>query len=117
MMSLVGFDDATGEFLVNDSEMNDGIDFRYKYATILNTIHDFNYKIKRATGPARAIFTEPKTIVKPTGSNQIYLVRDGVKHYIINLEAFKNHRLSWKLVKPMDMDQFNALELGAAITK
>lgn len=115
VMAIVGFDDATGEFLMNDSELKDGIDFRYKYATILSTLHDFNYKKKTATGPARVLFTQPKTIVKAVGSNRIYLVHDGVKRHITAPVVFKNHRWSWGLVKTIDKATLDAMETGVSI--
>jgi hypothetical protein len=116
-MSVVGFDEEKGEFLVNDSEMNDGIDFHYKYATIMDTLHDFDKKTKRAEGPARVVFTRPKMIVKATGSNRIYLVRDEKKYYIANPSVFKNHRWSWGLVKTIDKATLDSYESGQQISK
>ena len=115
VMALVGFDDAKGEFLVNDSEMNDGIDFRYKYATIMDTLHDFNHATKKADGPARAIFTQNKNIWKAVGSSRIFLVRNGKKHYISSPAVFKKHRWSWSLVKMVDKSKLDELENGNTI--
>jgi hypothetical protein len=117
VMAVSGFDDKTGEFLVNDSELSDGIDFRYKYDTIMTTLHDFDHKTKQANGPARVVFTRPKTIVKGTGSNRIYLVRDNKKYYIAAPNVFKNHRWSWSLVKTIDKASLDTLESGTAIAK
>lgn len=113
VMAITGYDDAKGEFLVNDSELPDGIDFRYKYGTILSTLHDFNHQTKKADGPARVVFTSPKQIVKTAKSNRIYLVRDNIKYYITSPTVFTNHRWKWSLVKLIDqetLDQFTAGE-------
>ena len=117
VMALVGFDDAKGEFLVNDSEMNDGIDFRYKYAIIMDTLHDFDHYTKKANGPARAIFTRPKMLVKAGGGKRIYLVRDNKKYHISSPFVFKDHRWSWSLVKTIDRATLDSYSLGASINK
>jgi hypothetical protein len=117
VMSIAGFDEEKSEFLVNDSEMNDGIDFRYKYATIMDTLHDFDKKTKRAEGPARVLFTRPKMIVKASGSNRIFLVRDNKKYYIASPSVFKNHRWSWSLVKTIEKTVLDNYETGPQITK
>lgn len=115
VMAVVGFDDAKKEFLVNDSEMNDGIDFRYKYATIMDTLRDFNHVSKRADGPPRVVFTRPKTLVKAVGGSRIFLIRDNVKYHISNPTAFKNHRLSWSMVRTMDKAKLDAIPWGKSI--
>ncbi|MFA6105304.1 MAG: C39 family peptidase [Patescibacteria group bacterium] len=115
VMAIVGFDDAKGEFLANDSELPDGIDFHYKYATIMDTLHDFDHKTKHADGPPRVLFTKPKTIVKANGSNKIFLLRDNKKYYISNPAVFKNHRWSWSLVKTVDKSVLSNLESGSSI--
>ncbi len=115
VMAIVGFDDAKGEFLVNDSELSDGIDFRYKYATIMDTLRDFDHRTKKADGPARVLFTEPKTMLKAVGGSRIYLVRDGKKYHITNPAVFKNHRWSWSLVKSVDKSELDKLETGSPI--
>lgn len=115
VMTLTGYDDATGQFTVNDSELSDGIDYHYKYDIILATLHDFNHKTKHADGPPTVIFTRAKTIVKAAGSARIYLVRDGVKHYISNPAVLKNHRISWKLVKTIDKATLNSFTTGDPI--
>lgn len=114
-MVLTGYDEAKKEFLVNDSELSDGIDLRYKYDIILSTLHDFNHTTKKADGPKRVVFTMPKQIVKPIGSNRIYLVRDNKKHYITAPSVFKNRRLSWSLVKPIERALIDAMESGEMI--
>ena len=115
VMVITGYDDAKGEFLANDSELPDGIDFRYKYGTILSTLHDFNHQTKKADGPARVIITAPKMIVKAAGSSRIYLVRDNKKYYISSPQVFGNHRWKWSLVKSMDKTALDAMEAGKSI--
>ena len=117
VMAITGYDDTKGEFLVNDSELPDGIDFRYKYDTILSTLHDFNHKTKKADGPARVVFTSPKSIVKAPGSGRIYLVRDNKKYYISNPAVFGNHRWKWSLVKTIDKDALDQMAGGETMKK
>jgi hypothetical protein len=38
VMVINGFDDQNKQFLVNDSELKDGLDFRYNYDTILESL-------------------------------------------------------------------------------
>lgn len=117
VMSIVGFDDQKKEFIVNDSELSDGIDLRYKYDIILSTLHDFDHKTKKANGPARVVFTMPKVIAKAAGSSRLYLVRDNKKYYIASPAVFKNHRWSWSLIQSMDKTTLDAMPNGETITK
>lgn len=117
VMTITGYDDAKGEFLVNDSELPDGIDFRYKYGTILSTLHDFSHLTRKADGPARVVFTASKTIVKAFGSNRVYLIRDNKKYYISNPTVFTNHRWKWSLVKALDKEILDQMAGGETIKK
>ncbi len=117
VMAITGYDDTKDEFLVNDSELPYGIDFRYKYGIILSTLHDFNHQTKKADGPARVVFTAPKMIAKAAGSNRIYLIRDNKKYYISSPLVFGNHRWKWSLVKPIAKDQLDQMTSGENINK
>lgn len=117
MMAIVGYDEKTEEFIVNDPELKDGIDLRYKYDIILSSLRDFNHTTKKADGTPVVLFTKPKEIVKARGGSRIFLVRDGVKHYISNPAVFKNHRWSWSLVKEVDPKYLKNLPSGPAITR
>ena len=60
MVVVVGYDDNTGEFIVQDTgDAQAGENRRYTYAVLLNSVHDYNYKTAKADGPARVIFTKP----------------------------------------------------------
>lgn len=59
MMVLVGFDDETKEFLVNDTALEEGLDYRYSYATILKSLHDYDATTKKANGTPTVLFTTP----------------------------------------------------------
>ena len=60
MVVVVGYDDNTGEFIVQDTgDAKAGVNRRYTYAVLLNSVHDYNYKTAKADGPARVIFTKP----------------------------------------------------------
>src|SRR3989344_1530582 len=115
MMVIVGFDEDKKEFLVNDPELKTGLDYPYPYDTILNTLHDFNHKTRKADGRPVVLFTSPKQIVKSAGSQRVYLVRDDKKYYITNQAVFKNHRWPWKLVKTVDKSWLERLTSGEPI--
>ncbi len=117
MMVITGFDGEKKEFLVNDPEIKNGIDFRYKYDTIMDSLHDFNHDTKQATGAPVVLFTQPKQIVKAAGSHRIYLVRNNTKYYISHPNVFNNHRWRWSLVKEVDKDWLNSLPSGESINK
>lgn len=61
MLVIIGYDDATGEFITNDDgDEKAGAGRRYEYAPFMASVHDYIYKTKKTDGPARMIFTEPK---------------------------------------------------------
>jgi hypothetical protein len=58
---LVGFDDATGEFITHDPGDLTGGEFRhYAYTTLMASLHDYSFTTNQADGPARVLFTAPK---------------------------------------------------------
>ncbi len=60
VMVLVGFDDEKEEFIVNDSALEKGLDYRYSYATIMDSLHDFDHTRRKADGPPTVLFTAKK---------------------------------------------------------
>ena len=59
---IVGFDDAKKEFIVNDDgDLTHGPGHVYDYTLFMNSLHDYDYSDNKADGPARVIFTSPKT--------------------------------------------------------
>lgn len=123
-MVLIGFDESTQEFVVNDPELPmgmphrpTGLDYRYSYATILSTLHDFSFAHKKADGPPTVLFTQPKQIVHAPGDHHLYLVRRSTKYYIAHPKVFKNHRWSWELVRERPAQELNALTDGGRISK
>jgi len=61
MLVIIGYDDATGEFITNDDgDEKAGAGRPYEYAPFMASVHDYIYKTKKTDGPARMIFTEPK---------------------------------------------------------
>ncbi len=64
-MVIKGYDDDKQEFIVNDpGNDKSGLDFRYSYATIMDTLHDFNHQTKKADGEPVVIFTAKKVAAK-----------------------------------------------------
>ncbi len=116
VMVLVGFDDDKGEFIANDSGDHDtGLDYRYKYDTILNALHDFNYKTRQADGPARALFTWSKVLVKAKNSHRIYLISHDQKQYIAHPNLFKKYDWKWNRVKIVDKSWLDEMPSGDVI--
>jgi hypothetical protein len=59
VMVLVGYDDKTGEFIVNDPGSSSGQGLRYKYDKFMNAIHDLD-QTKYTNGKKAVLFTEEK---------------------------------------------------------
>ena len=60
MLVIVGYDDATKEFVTNDDgDMKNGKNHRYGYDLFMNSLHDYNLVLNKTNGPARVIFTNP----------------------------------------------------------
>jgi len=115
MMVISGFDDAKKEFIVQDSGNPKGLDFRYKYDTILKTLHDFDRITGQANGPARVLFTEPKTLVKVQNGKRIYLISKTQKQYIAHPDIFKKRGWKWANVKIVNKELLNTLTSGEPI--
>lgn len=59
MLVLAGYDETRKEFIVEEPGLNTrGLDFHYKYDTIMNAMRDFHGLNKTKTGPKVAIFTK-----------------------------------------------------------
>jgi len=59
MFVVSGYDDKKKEFIVQEPGTRYGLDFRYKYDTVMNAMHDFHGRGKTKTGQKVAIFTMP----------------------------------------------------------
>ncbi|MEK7644175.1 MAG: C39 family peptidase [Patescibacteria group bacterium] len=78
-----GYDDDRNEFITNEPGVGRGLDYRYKYATLMSAIHDFLPNNKTIKGRKVAIFTSP----------DIYSSKslDGDKDGLTKLEEQKYH--------------------------
>lgn len=57
---IIGYDDATGEFITNDDgDEKAGRSRRYAYDVVMSSMHDYNYKTNTTDAPPRALFTSP----------------------------------------------------------
>lgn len=115
MIVIIGFDDTTQEFITHDPGFTTGLDARYSYATILDTLHDFNHETKQADGPPVVIFTEPKILAKISGNPGVYLVEEGVKFPIAHSGIFNQRRWSWKAVKRVTQEWLDSFPTGELI--
>ncbi|MFA5175030.1 MAG: C39 family peptidase [Patescibacteria group bacterium] len=117
VLVINGFDDKTKEFLVNDSELKNGLDYHYKYDIILNSLHDFDHASKKTDGEPVVIFTRPRRIVKVAGKSPVYLIENGKKYYITHPKVFKNRGWSWKYVEVITQDELYSYTAGEPIRK
>lgn len=115
MMVISGYDDAAEAFIVEDPGHERGLDFRYKYATIMGTLHDFDYKRSKADGPARVLFTKRYALVRAEGGRRIYLIDGNEKRYIAHPDLVKKHGLKWSNLKEVKKDWLDSFPSGEVI--
>lgn len=113
---LVGFDDAKKQFIVHDTGDHAGSYIRYSYGAVMGSLHDFVHATKTANGPARALFTSKKQLVRATGSHRVYLVANGVKRYITHPRVFASRSWSWAWVQPVEKSFVDQLPTGEDIS-
>jgi hypothetical protein len=117
METIIGYDDAAQQFIVNDSgDPIDGPGHRYDYSVFMNSIHDYNYADKKADGPARAVFTYPM-LVKIAGGSRIYYLYNNTSQYVTSPSVFTNHHWKWEAVNVVSADWLKTFTQGAALNK
>lgn len=114
---LAGFDDAKQEFLVNDSELKDGRHNRYAYTTIMNSLHDFDHKTKKANGKPVVLFTTPKRLVKTASDPKVYLVRGNKRYHIASMDVLKARRIALTNLEHVTDEYLATLTEGTPITQ
>lgn len=61
VLVIIGYDEVSQEFITHDDgDEKAGKGRRYPYSTVMNSMHDYNYKTNLTDGPARALFTASK---------------------------------------------------------
>jgi hypothetical protein len=116
MMVIIGYDDNSQEFIVNDTgDKKDGKNHRYDYELFMNSLHDFDFTVHKANGPARVIFTYPK-LVKTADSPKVYYIHDFMRQYVPNETIFKAKGWKWEAVNLVENDWLGALTAGKSIT-
>ncbi|MFH1790194.1 MAG: hypothetical protein ABH832_03980, partial [bacterium] len=90
---------------------------RYNYSLFMNTLHDFNFKSRKADGPARVIFTQPK-LVKLPNSGRIYFIDYKLNsfHYITHPSLFGKYNWSWQAVFTVEKDWLDQFSTGVDYT-
>ena len=62
MMVMIGYNDILDTFIVqDDGDAQTGQEHRYRYELFMDSIHDYNALNKKTDGPARVLFTTPKS--------------------------------------------------------
>ncbi len=98
MFVIIGYDDATQEFITNDTgDTVAGPGHRYGYDLIMRTMRDYDRVSKKTNGPARAIFTYPK-LAKTATSHRIYYLSGNAKQYVSHPKVFADRGWSWSWV-------------------
>jgi hypothetical protein len=115
VMVISGFDDATREFITEDPGAENGLDYRYKYDTLMSTLGDFDYTTHKVDGPARVIFTTQYLLAKAEGGSRIYLVQNNIKQYICRPDLFVKHGWKWSKVRTVNKDWLSSLASGPTI--
>ena len=115
VMVISGFDDATGEFITEDSGAENGLDYRYKYDTLMATLGDFNHTTKKVDGPATVIFTKQYLLAKAEGGKRIYLVENGERKYICSPNLFKKYGWKWNEVHTVNKAWLMSIATGTPI--
>jgi hypothetical protein len=117
MMVVVGYDDVKKEFITNDpGDRKEGKNHRYGYDLFMKTLHDFDFKVRKANGPARAIFTYPK-LAKAAHSPRIFYLDGKERHYVTNPAAFTARKWNWSSVNVVSDEFLLGFDLGANIEK
>ncbi|HTY13276.1 MAG TPA: C39 family peptidase [Candidatus Omnitrophota bacterium] len=62
-MVFRGYDDRTGQFITNDSGTRHGLNYRYKYLTAYNAIHDWTGNKATIPRGKKVIIVFPKTSI------------------------------------------------------
>lgn len=115
VMALSGFDEAKKQFIVEDPGAENGLDYRYSYDTIMNTLADFNHTTKKVDGLPTVIFTKQDLLAKAEGGKRIYLVKDNIKRYIAHPDLFKKYGWKWSKVKTVKKAWLDNLANGEMI--
>jgi len=114
---LVGFDDNTKEFIVNDSgDDKTGAFHRYSYDIVMDSLHDFNHKTKKANGIARVIFTKSKVLFKTKNNSAVYLISHDTKYPIANPKVFLDHGWKWKKIRTVSQEMLDKFQTGELIS-
>lgn len=116
MMAIIGYDDSTGEFIVNDTgDSKTGEKHRYKYELFMNTLHDYNYQTKQADGAPRVIFTYPK-LVKLAGDPKVYLLTGETRQWIVDAKTFNAKKFNWGAINTVEEEWLMGFKEGANIS-
>ena len=112
VMPITGFDDNRQEFIVDDpGNDKSGIDYRYKYAIITSSLHDFVHATGKANGPARVLFTAPK-LVRLAGEKGVFYLQYGKRYGIDNPQVMKNHKWQWSWVRIVSKEWLESIPLS-----
>ncbi len=55
-------------------------------------------------------------LIKYDNDYRVYYLKDGVKHWIKSVKAFRRHNFSWQEIAPVNWQEFNAYPTGSPIS-
>jgi len=112
---IIGYDESTGEFITNDTgDTVNGPGHHYKFAQLMNAIHDYDSADNKTDGPSRAIFTYPK-LAKTAVSHRIYFLSGDTKQYVSGPSVFAIKSWNWAWVNVVASDWLVGFKNGATI--
>jgi hypothetical protein len=112
MMVIIGYDDATNEFITNDDgDQVAGANHRYGYDLFMNTLHDYIYSHGQADGTPVVIFTYPK-LVKIANDSSVYYLHDNIKQHVVDEATFKAKGWAWNMVNVVEKSWLDNFETG-----
>lgn len=104
MTVVIGYDDLAKVFITNDpGDTKTGKSHRYNYDLYMNTLHDFDFKVHKANGPARVIFTYPK-LVKLVDSPKVYYLHDNNKQWVADEKTFNAKGYKWEAINVVEKE-------------
>lgn len=112
MIVIVGYDDTTKEFICHDNgDAKTGTNYRYAYDVLMDSLHDFDFTLRKANGPARVLFTYPK-LAKLTYSPKVYYLKDNTKQWVVDEKTFNAKGFSWDAINVVQPEWLINLENG-----
>ncbi|MBN1326245.1 C39 family peptidase [Candidatus Falkowbacteria bacterium] len=115
MMVIIGYDDTTQEFITNDTgDRKTGKSHRYDYELFIDSLHDYDFNVRKANGPARVLFTYPK-LAKIIGDPKVYYLKGTEKQWIVDEKTFNAKGYKWEAINVAEKEWLDNFVAGPDI--